>query len=156
MPVVDHLAAAAAALLGRLEDHDRGAVEIARLGEILRGTEQHRGVAVVAAGVHLAGILRFVRQTGGFLDRQRVHVGAKPDGAGAATPLAADHTDHTGAADAAHHLVAAEGFKLLGDHAGRTVHVEQQLRMGVDILPPSGNFRKEIGDTINDRHGIAP
>ena len=54
-PVVDHLPAAAAALLGRLEDHHRGAVEVAGLGEVLRGAEQHRGVAVVAAGVHLAG-----------------------------------------------------------------------------------------------------
>ena len=32
--VLDHLAAAAAALLGRLEDHHRGAGEVARLGEI--------------------------------------------------------------------------------------------------------------------------
>ena len=54
-PVVDHLAAAAAAFLGRLEDHHRGAVEVAGLGEVLRGAEQHRGVAVVAAGVHRAG-----------------------------------------------------------------------------------------------------
>ena len=75
--VVDHLAAAAAALFGRLEDHHRGAVEVARLGEIFRGAEQHGGVAVVAAGVHLAGVLRLVGQAGGLLDRQRVHVGAQ-------------------------------------------------------------------------------
>ena len=53
--VLDHRLAAAAAFLGRLEDDDRGAVEIARLGEVARGAEQHRGVAVMAAGVHLAG-----------------------------------------------------------------------------------------------------
>ena len=52
--VLDHGFAAGAALLGRLEDHHRGAGEIARLGEIARGAEQHGGVAVMAAGVHLA------------------------------------------------------------------------------------------------------
>ena len=55
--VVDHRLAAAAAFLGGLEDHHRGAVEIARLGQVVGGAEQHRGVAVVAAGVHLAGRL---------------------------------------------------------------------------------------------------
>ena len=77
--VLDHRLAAAAALLGRLEDHDRGAGEVARLGEVVRGAEQHRGVAVMAAGVHLAGHRRFVGHVVGLLDRQRVHVGAQPD-----------------------------------------------------------------------------
>ena len=53
--VLDHRAAAGAALFGGLEDDGDGAGEIARLGEIFRGAEQHRGVTVVAAGVHLAG-----------------------------------------------------------------------------------------------------
>ena len=58
--VLDHGLAAGAALLGRLEDHHRGAGEVARLGEVARGAEQHGGVAVVAAGVHLAGHRRLV------------------------------------------------------------------------------------------------
>ena len=53
-PVIDHRLAAGAALLGRLEDDDGGAVEVARLGQVLGGAEQHRCVAVMAAGVHLA------------------------------------------------------------------------------------------------------
>ena len=77
--VLHHGLAAGAALLGRLEDHDRGAGEIARLGEIARRAEQHRGVAVMAAGVHLAGHGRLVGQVVRLLDRQRVHVGAQPD-----------------------------------------------------------------------------
>ena len=63
-PVLDHLAAAAAAFLGRLEDDDGGAVEVPGLGEVLRGAEQHRGVAVVAAGVHRAGGGRGVGEAG--------------------------------------------------------------------------------------------
>ena len=53
--VLDHLVAAAAAFLGRLEDDRDRAGEIARLGEIFGGAEQHGGVAVMAAGMHHAG-----------------------------------------------------------------------------------------------------
>ena len=77
--VLDHRVAAAAAFLGRLEDHHRRAVEIARLGEIFRGAQQHGGVPVMAAGMHLAGDLGRVGHVGRLLDRQRVHVGAQAD-----------------------------------------------------------------------------
>ena len=79
-PVVDHRLAAGAAFFGRLENHHGGAGEIARLGQITRRAQQHGGVAVMAAGVHLARHGRLVGQAGGLLDRQRVHVGAQPDG----------------------------------------------------------------------------
>ncbi len=52
--VLDHLAAAAAAFLGGLEDHHGGAVEVAGLGQVLGRAQQHGGVAVMAAGVHHA------------------------------------------------------------------------------------------------------
>ena len=77
--VIDHGAAAGAALLRRLEDHDRGAREIARLGKIARCAQQHCGVAVMTAGMHPAGDGRFVRNVADFLQRQRVHVGAQTD-----------------------------------------------------------------------------
>ena len=50
--VGDHHAAAALGLLGGLEDEVDGAVEAPGGGELARRAEQHRGVAVVAAGVH--------------------------------------------------------------------------------------------------------
>jgi hypothetical protein len=50
--------------------------------------------------------------------------------------LAADDADHAGAADAGHHLVAAEALELLRHDARGAMHVEQQFRMGVDVLPP--------------------
>ena len=53
--LLDHHATAAVHLLGGLKDEVHGAVEVARLGEISGGAEQHRGVAVMAARVHLAG-----------------------------------------------------------------------------------------------------
>ena len=82
--VLDHRAAAGAALLRRLEDDDRGAGEAARLGEVVRGAEQHGGVAVMAAGVHLARRLGGPGLAGLLVDRQRVHVGAEADDAAAA------------------------------------------------------------------------
>ncbi len=78
--VVDHRLAAGAAFLGRLEDHDRVAAEIAGLGEVFGGAKQHRGVPVMAAGMHLSGDGGLVGQPGGLLDRQRVHIGAHADG----------------------------------------------------------------------------
>ena len=42
---------------------------------------------------------------------------------------AADDADHAGAADAGHHLVAAEFAQLLGHDAGRAVHVVVELGM---------------------------
>ncbi|MNT15310.1 hypothetical protein D3C72_1503580 [compost metagenome] len=54
-------AAARADLLGRLEDHVHGAVEGARARQLLGRAQQDRGVAVVAAGMHAAGVGAGVR-----------------------------------------------------------------------------------------------
>jgi hypothetical protein len=86
-PVVDHRLGAGPALLRRLEDEHGGAGEGAGLGEVARGAEQHGGVAVMAAGVHLAGRLRGIGGAGLFQNGQRVHVGAQADER--AIPLAA-------------------------------------------------------------------
>ena len=154
--VLDHLAAAAAALLGRLEDHHGGAGEIARLGQVARGAQEHRGVAVVAAGVHLARHGRLVRQVVRLDDRQGVHVGAQPDHLAAVALGAADDADHAGAADAGHHLVAAEGAQLVGDRRGGAVDVELQFGMGVQVVPPGGDLVMQVGNAVDDRHQDSP
>lgn len=112
--VPDHLAAAAAGFLGRLEDDDDGAGEVAGLGQIGGSTQQHGGVAVMAAGVHPPFMGRGVRLAGDLGDRQGVHVGTQADDA-AIAQLAAYDADKAGAADPGHHLVAAEGAQLAGD-----------------------------------------
>ncbi len=94
--VLDHGAGAAEAFLGRLEDQMHGAVEVAGFGEVARGAEQHRGVAVMAAAVEAAGDGGAPFQVGVLLHRQRVHVGAQAN-ALAAVALALDHPDHAGA-----------------------------------------------------------
>ena len=52
-----------------------------RRGQVVRRGQQHRGVAVVAAGMHHAGVAARVGQAGGLVDRQRVHVGAQAEAA---------------------------------------------------------------------------
>src|SRR4029079_718472 len=76
-PVLDHGFAAGPPLLGRLEDHDCGAGEVAGFGEIARRAEQHCGMTIVAAGMHLAGHRRSIWEIVRLLDRQCVHVGAQ-------------------------------------------------------------------------------
>ena len=63
---------------------------------MMRRRQQHGGVAVVAAGVHDAFVAAGVFQAGGFLDRQRVHVGAQAQALAALAP--AQLADHAGAA----------------------------------------------------------
>ncbi len=72
----DHGLGSCAAFFGRLEDEDNSAIELAVLGEMLGRAEQHRGVSVVAAGVHTPGMGRTVLERVDFLNRERIHIGA--------------------------------------------------------------------------------
>ena len=113
--VLHHLPPAAAALLGRLEDHHRVAGEIACLSQIARGAKQHGHMAVMTTGMHLPGHRRLVGDVGRLKDRQGIHIGAQADYLGCALPdrfVAADDADDTGAAEAGHHFVTAECGEL--------------------------------------------
>lgn len=85
--IVDHSWRAAQTLfvlrfLGRLKQEPHIAAQIAfskLLFEQVRHAKQNGGVRIVPAGVHDPRILRGKRQTGRFVDRQRVHVGADAD-----------------------------------------------------------------------------
>ena len=154
-PVLDHGVGARAALFGRLEDHDRVAGEIARFGEIAGGAQQHRGVAVMAAGVHLAGVFRGIRQIGRLLDRQRIHVGAQPDHLDVALAgglLALDDADDAGLAEAGRDLVAAEFPQTVGHEGRGAMDVIQQFGMLMDFAAPGLNIGLKIGDAVDDGH----
>ncbi|MNJ58744.1 hypothetical protein D3C77_543960 [compost metagenome] len=58
----------------------------------------------MTTGVHAAWVLAAVCRARCFVDGQRVHVGAQAQPAGAAA--IAQHTDHTGLADAGVHFIA--------------------------------------------------
>jgi hypothetical protein len=95
------------------------------------GRQQHGGVAVVAAGVHLAEHLAGPGLAAGLGDRQRVHVGAQADAAGAGARAQRAH--HAGAAQAAVHL-PAPALPALGHQVAGGVLFVGQLGVGVDLL----------------------
>jgi hypothetical protein len=125
------------------------------LGEVPRRTQKHRGVTVMAAGMHQARRLGGMGQIGRFLDRQRVHVGAKPDHVDLALAglLALDDADDAGAAEAGGDLVAAEFAQAIGDKCGSAMDVVEQFGVFMDIAAPGLNIGLQIGDAVDDGHG---
>lgn len=148
--ILDHAHAATLVLLGWLEDESDGAVEGARLAEQFGGAEQHGSVAVMAAGVHHALSPRSIGQAGFLQHRKRVELGAKADGACAAT--AAQNTDDAGAADPFMHLVDAEGAQFLCNETRRFVFIESELRIGMDMVPPAYDLWCQRGDGVIMQH----
>ena len=155
-PVVDHRDSTRAALFRRLEDHDRVAREVPGLGEIARRTQQHRGMAVMTAGVHQAFGLGGVGQIGFLLDRQCVHIRPQPDHLHVtlAWRLAAlDDADNAGAAETGGNFVAAELPQTVRHQCRGAVHLVEQFRMFMDIAAPGLDIGLQIGDAVDDGHG---
>ena len=138
-----HALGAAGTFFGRLEDQVQRAAEAPRLRQVPRRRQQRGGVAVVAAGVHLAVVPAGVGQPGGFGDGQCVHVGADADAPAAAA--VAQAADHAGAAQAALHLVAPGG-QALGHQVAGGVFLEGQLRMLVDVVAQADHLGQDQGD----------
>ena len=133
---LDHLACTAAALFSRLEDQIDRAVEVALARQVLGRRQQHGGVAVVAAGVHLAGVLAGVGEPVAFCHRQRVHVRAQAHGAIRSAVL--DDAHHARRAQAAVHRDAPVGQRLRDQVAGALL-LEAQLWVGVDVAAQRGD-----------------
>ena len=149
-PLLDHHPAAALVLLGGLEDEVDGAAEIRLPREHGRRAQQHRRVAVVAAGVHLARDRRCVRDAGLLVDVQCVEIGAQADRVAAGS--AAQHADHAGAGKPRVHF-EPERAELVGDEGGGRRLLERGLRVGVDVVAPGFELGNERGDFGNEIHG---
>ena len=85
--VFHHLARAAQAFLGRLKNQVQGSVKCCAACQVFCRSQQHGGVAVVAAGVHQAGVAAGVGQPGCLVDGQRIHIGAQAQTARARAAL---------------------------------------------------------------------
>ncbi|MCY1226332.1 hypothetical protein D9M72_385590 [compost metagenome] len=152
--VLDHLARAAHAFLGRLEDNVQRAPEGLVRGQVARRGQQHGSVAVMAAGVHLAVDLAGIRQAGGFTDRQRIHVGAQADGGAVAV---AQRADHAGAAQATVHGITPCLQALCHQVAGGEF-LEAQLGMGMDAVAQVHHLGFDGADAGQDgiwMHGVS-
>jgi hypothetical protein len=148
--VLEHLAGAGLAFFGRLEHQVHDAVEVARGRQVARRGQQHGGVAVVAAGVHLAQHLAGPGLAAGLDDGQGVHVGTQADAARGRAAL--QRADHAGAAQAAVHLVAP-ALQPFGHQVGGGVFLVRQFGVGVD-LPPDGDHLVFVGaDVVERRQG---
>ena len=72
---------APAALFARLKHEMDAAGQLRQFLQHACGTEQHHRVAVMAARVHDPVRARCMREVVGFVDRQRVQIGAQHDAA---------------------------------------------------------------------------
>ena len=79
--ILHHFFCAPQALFGGLKDHIQRARKLAVLRQMFGSGQQHGGVPVVAASVHDARVATGVSEACGFVDGQRIHVGAQADAA---------------------------------------------------------------------------
>ncbi len=128
----DHRFGAARAFFRRLkEQHDVAVQRRAARTQFARRAEQHRGVRVVTAGVHLARHFARARFARIFIDRQRVHVGAQRGRA--ARQRAADHADDAGPGHAP--VLDAELVEFALDQRRGLMLFEPELGMAMDLAP---------------------
>ena len=127
------------------------AVEALRLGEIPCRTQQHRGVTVMAAGVHHAVVARAMGEFVLFVDRKCIHVGAQADGAGAGAGL--EPADHAGRGEAAMHLDAV-GLEFTRHDVRGAGLLEAELGVGVDVAADFGQIVMIGRDARDDGHGL--
>src|SRR5204863_359140 len=131
-PVLNHLARAAPALLGGLKDEVHGAVEVALAREIVRSGEQHRGVPVMPAGVHLPSMNARVSEAVPLGHGQRVDVSAQTHGPRGA-PVPHDADDPSPAEAPMHGDAPAR--ERAGDEIGGPLLLEAELGMCVKVPP---------------------
>ena len=131
--------------------HHRRAVEAALVREVLRRSEQHGGVAVVAARVHLAGDGAGVGQAGVLVDGQGVHVGAQAEAALAVAQL--ELPDHPGAAQAAMHGVAPFG-QPFGHQIAGGEFFKAEFGMRVDAAAQLDHFSRYARGEDRVGHGV--
>ena len=149
--VFDHHGGTAFRFLRWLENEHHRAVEIGLRRQMPCRTEQHGGMPVVAAGVHLAGLFRVVRKFIQFCQRQGVHVRPQADHARRVTCL--EYAHHAGFRQAAMHFQTV-AFQFARHDVGGARFLKGQLRMRVQIAAQGGQFVDEsVG---GGRHGGSP
>ena len=79
--VFDHFTRTTTALFGRLEDEVHSTVKVSVFSQVFSGGQQHGGMAVVAAGVHFAGMAAGMDESVELLHGQSIHVRAQANSA---------------------------------------------------------------------------
>ena len=100
-------------------------------GQDLRRTEQHGGMAVMPAGMHLSWNLRCPGSIAGLRHRQCIHIGPQTH---AWAITIAQRAHDTGAGDPfGHHQ--PQSPQPFGDDSGRAGFFEPEFRVGMQIAP---------------------
>jgi len=128
--------------------------EISGLRQMLGRSQKHRGVAIMAAGMHAAGIARDMRKIILLGDMQSIHIGAQCHRS-VARHRSLQDADHTRSRNTAIDR-DAKGLEKPGNQRRRVVFLECGFRMGVNPMPPLGHLGVKISDPIDDRHRSDP
>ena len=150
--VFDHFTRTTTTFFGRLEYEVHGAIEVAVFGEVLGSRQKHGGVAIVAASVHLAGVLAGMRKGVELLHGQGVNVGSEAYSSAACAAISAVHNaNDTGGAHAAVNGDAPV-CELLGHHIGGANFFEAQLGVRMDVFANGRNAGRVCEDGVDDFH----
>ena len=114
--------------------------------------QQHGGVTVVAASVHLALVFAGVCKGIELLHGQSVNVGSEANAAAACTTITPVHdADNPCGAHAAVNGDAPIG-QLFGHHIGGSYFFEAQLGMRMDVFANGRNAGRVCEDGVDDFH----
>ena len=151
-PFLHHHLAAAAGFLGRLEQQGHAAFEVAGLSQVFGRPQQHRRMTVMAAGMHLARMGAGVGHAGFFGDGQRIHIRTQAHRGPLA--LTIDDRDDAGLGDPLVQLIDAEFAQTRRDIGRGLMALQPQFGDRVQMLAPFGHIGTEIGDAVDNRHGV--
>jgi hypothetical protein len=135
--IFDHQPCSTWVFLRRLEDQVERATETTMLRQVLRCCQQHRAMPVVATGVHHPLMATGVRQSGGFRNRQSIHVGTQPQALGATAALELCH--QSSACQAAGNFIAPPA-QFGGNYVGGANLLQPQLGVGMEVMSHVDEF----------------
>lgn len=143
-------------VLARLKDQLDGTGEaLPQAAQRLGRAQQHGGMQIVAAGVHLALVLAGEGDAALLMDRQGVDVGAERHALAGA--LFAVDQRHHGSGQRLLDLVHAHFLQLLTDEGGGAYLLHTRLRVGVDV-PADGHqlLKNAVYKRLDLRHISKP
>ena len=136
-PLIHQPLGAAYIFFRRLKNQMDRAIEAPCRRKIAGRAEQHGGVPIMPAGVHLALRHRSIWEIGGLVDRKGIHVGANADTAAAVAMVQC--ADHRGARKSGCHL-KAEARQFGCHHLRCAMLLESKFRMRMKVVA----HRREI------------
>ena len=106
-------------------------------------------MAIMPAGVHLAGMAAGMGELVELLQRQGVHIGPQADGTRAVAAL--DDADHPGLAQTTVHRDAPFG-KFCSNHVGGAHFLKTKFGVGVQVAANRNDFSRSANDGVEKVH----